>query len=85
MDLDRDHVPGHEVVQMRKIRTTMIWIRVVTILALKFWNWLKKVLALQLKRNVAGFRGHVIDVVRRLIARMRSALLQKFNVENVTE
>ena len=48
-------------------------------------NWSKKVLALKLKRNVAGFKDHVKDVERRLIARMRSALLQKLNVENVTE
>ena len=27
VDLDQDHVPGHEVVQMRKIRTRTIWIR----------------------------------------------------------
>ena len=55
VDLDQDHVPGHKVVQMRKIRTRTIWIRLKQIFELKFWIWLKKVLALELKRNVAGF------------------------------
>ena len=54
-DLDKDNVPGHEVVQMRKFRTRTIWIRLKQIFELKFWIWLKKVLALELKRNVAGF------------------------------